>query len=624
MEIPLYRTLKSKSYEELNILSSIIRKSILETVSNNNGHLASNLGTVDFTIALLRVFDPKDNIILWDTGHQSYTYKILTGRYESFETLRRKNGISGFPNIFESEFDHFGTGHSGTALAAGLGIEKALKITGENKNVIVVIGDGAMTSGICFEALNQISNLNSKIKIILNDNGMSISKNVGSLSKHLNELRVNKGYISLKKDMKKFLEDYEFNIIQNTLVKFKQNVKKALSLSNIFEDLKIKYYGPINGHNIKEIERNLESVKISDHPTILHLNTVKGRGIKYAEEDPTVFHSVSNINKLTGAKNKDIDAEYTSYSLVFGKTLERICNSRNDIVAISAAMPDGVGLKDFSKKFPNYFFDLGITEQFCTTFASALALKNIKSIFAVYSSFLQRGFDQLIHDVALQNSPVLFAIDRAGIVGEDGPTHNGVFDISYINMIPNFSLFAPSSPQELANMLYTILTRGFLNGPVAIRYPKEKEKITLNEIYENMKEIDIEKWELLNNGDGIALLITGPLSKKLISLAEEENVTLYNCRNIKPMDLKTLSHIFDNYRDIITVEEGIINGGFGSAVLTYGQKYKYNGNIHIVGIDDVFTSQGKRDEILSDLGIDMTGIKNNIHEIRGYTHVSND
>lgn len=624
MEVPLYRTLESKTYEELNILASKIRGDILEAVSKNNGHLASNLGTVDFTIALLRVFDPKNNIILWDTGHQAYTYKMLTGRNDVFQTLRKKEGISGFPNIFESEFDHFGTGHSGTALAAGLGIERALKINGEDKDVIVVIGDGAMTSGICFEALNQISNLNSKIKIILNDNGMSISKNVGSLSKHLTELRLNKSYITLKKDMKKFLENNEFNVIQNTLIKFKQNVKKSLSLSNVFEDLQIKYYGPIDGHDIKEVEKVLQSIKISDHPTLIHLNTVKGCGIKYAEKNPTIFHSVSNIDKITGFKNGDVETEYKSYSQVFGKTLERICNNRNDIMAISAAMPDGVGLKSFSERFPEHFLDLGITEQLCTTLASALALKDIKPVFAVYSSFLQRGFDQLIHDVALQNSPVLFAIDRAGIVGEDGPTHNGVFDISYINMIPNFSVFAPSSVKELANMIYTVLSQGYLKGPIAIRYPKDKEKVTYEEIFENIKEIEIEKWELINEGRDIALLVTGPLCKKLEQTAKDEKVTLYNCRNVKPMDLESLSDVFDKYREIITVEEGIINGGFGSTVSMYAQKVKYNGNIHIIGIDDIFISQGKRKDILSDLGLDVNGIKKNIYEIRGYTYVNNN
>lgn len=599
-----------------------MRTYITSTVSSNTGHLASNLGTIELTIALYRVFDPEKDIIIWDTGHQSYTHKLLTGRYESFATLRQKRGISGFPRRIESKFDIFGTGHTGTSIAAALGIEKAMSLKKDARNIIVVIGDGAMTSGMSLEALNQLKSLDSRIRIIMNDNGMSIGKNVGSMASIMSEIRLSTGYRDFKEEFKSVLSSIKLEKLESFLSRIKNSLKHSVLGQNMFEDLGLNYIGPLNGHDIKEMEEFFTAVKEFDEPFFVHVMTHKGQGIDYAENDPTTFHSVSNINPLTGEKASK--KAVLSYSEVFGEVMNKLASKDEKIVAITAAMPDGVGLKKFSENYPDRFIDLGITEQMCVTFAGGMATTGYKPVFAVYSTFLQRSLDQLIHDIALQNLPVLFCIDRAGIVGRDGATHNGIFDIAYMNMIPNFKILAPASLKEFGSILYTLLTGGELTAPTAIRYPRTAEKADLVELISSLKLVDLWKWEKLTDGEDGAILATGSMVNIAKDIAIENNFELYNCRSIKPLDIEELDSVLKRHRLVICMEEGIRNGGFGSAVSCYSSDKGYKTRVLSIGIDDVFSEHGSRDEILSDLSLDQDSIKRKLMKLRGESYAYNN
>ncbi|MBT9537018.1 MAG: 1-deoxy-D-xylulose-5-phosphate synthase, partial [Nitrospirae bacterium] len=460
--------LKTLSVEELNNLSEELRDIIVERVSINGGHLASNLGTIELTLALHYVFNSPVDKIVWDVGHQSYTHKLITGRYEKFETIRKHKGISGFPKIEESIHDAFGTGHSSTSISAALGIIEARDKKNETFKVLAVIGDGAMTSGLAFEGLNHAGHLKKDLIVVLNDNEMSISKNVGALSAYLNRILTGDLYQRFRKQTKSFLEGIPKVGGQVTKIALKaEETLKGLFLPGIlFEELGINYVGPIDGHDIKLLIETFRNIKNSTEPTLVHVITKKGKGYEFSEKDPCIFHGVGPFEIETGYSVSDKDA--LSYSEIFGRAITELAANDKRVIAISAAMREGTGLECFAKRFPDRFYDVGIAEPHAVTFAAGLAVQGLRPVVAIYSTFLQRGYDEIIHDVCLQNLPVVFAIDRAGIVGEDGPTHQGVFDISYLRHIPNLTVMAPKDDLELKAMLELALKH---NGPSAIRYP---------------------------------------------------------------------------------------------------------------------------------------------------------
>ncbi|MBO8160927.1 MAG: 1-deoxy-D-xylulose-5-phosphate synthase [Thermosipho sp. (in: Bacteria)] len=593
--------IRKMSYEELEKFARQIREYIIDVISQNGGHLASNLGTVDLTLALYRVFDPFEDYIIWDTGHQAYTHKLLTGRWELFPTIRKYNGLSGYTNIYESQADRFGAGHVGTSIAAALGIEQGLRLQGKEAHIVVVIGDGALTSGEALEALNQIKTLNSKIKIIINSNLMSISRNVGALSHFFDKLRTSKLYLEMKNLMKKTVTGN----IEEELKKLKEAIKVSITGDDFFEALSIKHLGPVDGHNIKEMEEEFKRIKEYDYPVAVTVNTVKGKGFRISEGNPEKYHSAGKFDISSGTFIKT--PGFISYSEAFGRTLVKLAEQDEKIVAITAAMKSGTGLEEFSEKFPDRFFDLGITEQTCATFAGGLTRVGLKPVFAVYSTFLQRSFDQLIHDIALQNLPVVFAIDRAGVVGEDGPTHHGVFDIAFLRMIPNIKIYAPCSVQDLADTLYTILKLP-LTGPVAIRYPRDSEFGNFDEIYDKIKMIDLDSWEILNKGEKIAIVSTGTLTSRALNVAKENGWTLVFARNIKPIDEKVIDWVFKNHEYVFSLEEGVINGGFGESLNKYGKVYN-------LGISDEFVTHGSREKLLEVLRLDEEGLEEQIKSI---------
>ncbi len=615
---PLFKLLKDMKYKELEDMAKIIRSYIIEVVSAGNGHMSSNLGTVELTLALYKVFPPDENFVLWDTGHQAYTHKILTGRAKSLVTIRKRGGISGYPNIEESPYDVFGVGHAATSIAAALGIETAKKFLNFSGEIVTVIGDGAMTSGTALEAINQVRSVSSKMKIVLNDNGMSISPSVGQLSnKVLTKLRTSKSYRIIDGKLYDLLKENGFEDLADRI---KMAVKKLVLSNNFFEELGLKYLGPIDGHDMKIMVRTFESLKKIDGPAVVHVVTQKGKGVAYAEENPTKFHGVSMINPKTGI-SLEVRKEKHSYSEVFGKVLSMIADLDERVIGITAAMEDGTGLKFFHEKHPDRFFDLGITESLCTTFAAGAAKMGMKPVVAIYSTFLQRAFDQLIHDVCLQNLDVVFAIDRAGLVGEDGPTHHGTFDISYLNMMPNMKILAPSSLRELSSVMKSIVGR--IKGPVAVRYPRKSEIADFADVLSAPLVQDPFKWKRLTQGRNGAILAVGSMVE--VALKAEEvlrkkgvEVSVYNCRGVKPLDEDALMEI-RNFPWIITVEEGMKSGGFGSSVLM--ELKGYRDRITVMALEDVFVEHGTRKELLESVGLSADRIVENALSSSSITQV---
>jgi 1-deoxy-D-xylulose-5-phosphate synthase len=590
-EKPLYHAIRKMDYEQLNKFAKKMREYIYETVIKNTGHLSSNLGTVELTLALYRVFDPKKDIIIWDTSHQAYNHKLLTGRWNDFKTIRQKNGISGFTNIFESEYDYFGAGHAGTSIAAALGYELGLRKKGIEKNIIAIVGDGAMTSGMVLESLNQLKSVNSKIKIILLNNEMSISPNVGALAKLLNKVRISNDYFNLKEKLKDSLESTEVGQdIETVLKKLKDGVKHTVynNASGIFEDMGIKYYGPVDGHNIKEIEKYLEFIKnYNDSPCILHLKTIKGKGMDFAEDNPTKFHGVSN--KKT---------EKISYSKVVGYTLAKMSETE-EFLAFTAAMEEGTGLNILKKKYPDKVIDLGITEPSIVTAAGAVRLAGTFSIVDIYSTFMQRAFDSIIHDIALQKIPALFLLDRAGIVGEDGPTHHGVFDISYLRLIPNVEILTPINAQDLANILYTSIKKD-ISHPTFIRFPRGGELINIDELLSNLKIVD-NSWKIITrNNEKNIIFVVGQLIEEYKELWGKLNATVIGVRSVKPIDEHILNIFVKDNTNIFTIEENAIKGGFNEEIKSYILKNNIKCNIQTFGIDDEFVPQGSRKDLLDE------------------------
>jgi 1-deoxy-D-xylulose-5-phosphate synthase len=601
--------LKTLSVEELNSLSEELRKIIVERVSINGGHLASNLGTVELTLALQYVFNSPVDKIVWDVGHQSYTHKLITGRYEKFETIRKYKGISGFPKIDESVHDAFGTGHSSTSISAALGIIEARDKKNEAFKVLAVIGDGALTSGLAFEGLNHAGHLKKDLIVVLNDNEMSISKNVGALSAYLNRILTGDLYQRFKKETKSFLEGIPKLGGQVTKIAQKaEETLKGLFLPGIlFEELGINYVGPIDGHDIKLLIETFRNIKNSTEPTLVHVITKKGKGYEFSEKDPCIFHGVGPFEIETGYSVSDKDA--LSYSEIFGRAITELAANDERVIAISAAMREGTGLECFEKKFPDRFYDVGIAEPHAVTFAAGLAVQGLRPVVAIYSTFLQRGYDEIIHDVCLQNLPVVFAIDRAGIVGEDGPTHQGVFDISYLRHIPNLTVMAPKDDMELKSMLELALKH---NGPSAIRYPRGK--VQPPTISHQPAAFDIGKAEILKEGSDMALIAIGntvhPALRAAGRLGKEGiSASVINARFIKPIDKELIFSAAKNIKHIITIEENMTAGGFGSAVLEYLNSMDIpDMKIEILGIPDEFVEQGSQAILRKKYGIDEEGI----------------
>lgn len=605
--------IKKIPLEQMPVLAQEIRDFLLESLSKTGGHLASNLGAVELTMALHYVFSlPKDKII-WDVGHQSYTHKILTGRKDGFKNLRQYGGLSGFPKREESPCDAYDTGHSSTSISAGVGYICASKVSGEEYHVVSVIGDGALTGGMAYEALNNAASLNKNFVIVLNDNKMSISENVGGISSYLSNLRTAESYTDLKSEVKKTLNKVPGigPVMVQRIHKTKDSIKQLMIPGMFFEDMGIKYLGPVNGHDCGRMIQIFQEAKKVNGPVLVHVQTEKGRGYEPARKHPARFHGTSAFNLEHGIPLKTGGkANYTDiFSTVMLKLADRIPN----LVALTAAMPDGTGLKRFRNRFPQRFFDVGIAEEHAVTCAAGMALGGMIPVVAIYSSFLQRAVDQIIEDVCLQNLHVIFAIDRAGLVGSDGETHQGCFDLSYLSMIPNMTVLAPKNKWELSDMLKFAVR---YQGPIAIRYPRGEAYDGLEEYREPMV---YGKSELIFEGEETALLSVGSMVETAVEVreklkADKINATLVNARFIKPLDTKILDRLALKHKKIVTMEENVKNGGFGMAVSEYMQEYHPEVKVQIIALPDAFITHGNPKLLKAKAGIDADSIYGAIKE----------
>ncbi|MGB8657247.1 MAG: 1-deoxy-D-xylulose-5-phosphate synthase [Candidatus Zixiibacteriota bacterium] len=614
--------LKNVPVDKLGELAEEIRDRIITVVSRNGGHLASNLGAVELVLALHRVFDSPQDKIVWDVGHQCYAHKLLTGRKDRFQTLREYEGLSGFPSRSESEHDVFSVGHASTSISSALGIACARDHQGEKFSVIAIVGDGALTGGLAFEGLNNAGASGKNLIVILNDNRMSISKNVGALSRYLTDVLTDEKYNKLKSEVWDLVGKFKRrDKIRAMVAKVEEGIKGFLVPGSLFEKLGFRYFGPVDGHDIRGLIKILEQLKTLNGPILLHVVTRKGKGYKYAEEDAPRFHGIGAFDKVSGDSNGD-PGEMT-YTDVFGSTLVKLASSDERIVAITAAMTLGTGLMDFAKAFPQRFYDVGIAEQHGVSFASGLAAQGLKPVFAVYSTFLQRAFDQVIHDIALQNLPVILAIDRAGVVGADGPTHNGVFDLSYLRQIPNWVVMAPKDGNELKNMLQTAVNWG--NGPVAIRYPRTKIP---DSVTDEFSPIPIGSWERLKKGKDVAILAVGSLVYSATQASYELqnegiDAEVVNARFIKPLDEEMLTSLLREFDKVVTVEDNALLGGFGSAVLEFAESQALNQvTIKRMGIPDEFIQHGSRNQLLDILGLSKEGIVQTVRKLVRPTRVA--
>lgn len=592
--------------EAYDALASEIRSFIIESVSEHGGHLASNLGVVELTMALHLCMDFPNDKLIWDVGHQAYTHKLLTGRKEDFSGLRTFGGMSGFPKHKESPCDAFDTGHSSTSISAALGYARARDLKGEDRTVVAVIGDGSLTGGMAYEALNNVSHLKSNMIIVLNDNKMSISENVGGLSKHLTALRTRESYMDFKMDVEKKLKQIPHvgDSVARSVKKSKDSIRQLFVKGGFFEDFGIKYIGPIDGHDIKEMVRVLNALKRLNEPVVMHVVTQKGRGYVPAEQNPSAFHGVGSFDIATG---ESLASKSLTYTSVFSKTICRLGKAHPDVVTICAAMPDGTGLTAFKKHFPGRFFDVGIAEQHAVTFAAGLAAGGMHPFVAVYSSFLQRAYDQIIHDVCIQNLPVVFCVDRAGLVGADGETHQGIFDLSYLSMIPNMTVCAPKNKYELYDMLYFAYQ---YHGPIAIRYPRG----SAYEGFKNMRPpIEYGKSELMFEGEKIALVAVGSMVQTAVQVREKLldkgiNATVVNARFVCPLDTECLDRLSRDHQWIVTMEENVLKGGFGEACGDYLLAKHEDVRLIHVGVPDVYVEHGGVDQLKKTLHMDANSI----------------
>lgn len=605
--------LKKLSFEELPALASEIREYIINVISKNGGHLASNLGVIELTIALHYVFDSLVDRIIFDVGHQCYSHKILTGRKNELRSIRLKGGLSGFPKRSESYHDAFGAGHASTSISSALGLAVARDLAGQKHKVIAVAGDGSLTGGLSYEGLNQAGVMGKDLLIILNDNKMSISKNVGALSKYLTGIITDQSYNKLKTEIWKLTEMIpKKEKLRRTIASIEESIKGIIVPGQIFEKIGFRYFGPIDGHNIPLLIKTFMQIKKLNGPLLLHVLTQKGKGYKFAEEEPTNFHGIGSFDKLTGETNGL--KKTLPYTKVFGEMMVKLAEQDDHICAITAAMTTGTGLTKFAQKFPERFFDVGIAEQHGTTFAAGLATGGFKPFFAIYSTFLQRGFDQVIHDVALQNLPVVFCVDRAGLVGQDGPTHHGCFDISYLLQVPNMTVTSPKDGRELQQLM--VLASKWQKGPFSIRY--QRGDIPETDIKQTFDSIEYGSWEKLRDGDDLAILAVGSMVYpcwRAADILDKDGIsaTLINCRFLKPLDQTLLNEILSNFKLVVTVEEGSLTGGFGQYIIGYKDEHGYDGvAMRHLGLPDVFISHGKCSELLKDAGLDVEGIATSI------------
>ena len=599
--------IKKLNKEELNILAREIRDFLIEKISVTGGHLAGNLGVVELTMAMHIAFDlPKDKII-WDVGHQSYTHKILSGRKNAFDNLRKFGGISGFPKTSESKFDVFNTGHSSTSLSAGLGMAFGRDIKGDNYRVISVIGDGALTGGMAYEALNNAVQIKKNFIMVLNDNDMSISKNVGGMNEYLNSIRTADGYTNLKKAVNNSLErlPYIGKPIIKSIKQTKNGIKQILIPGMLFENMGITYLGPVDGHNISALLRVFEEAKKVEGPVLVHVLTKKGRGYTPAEKHPENFHGIGAFDIANGEAKSGSKAP--TYTDIFSKKIVELAGRNKDIVAITAAMPEGCGLLEFRDKFPKRFFDVGIAEQHAITSAAGLAAAGLIPVVCIYSSFLQRGFDQIVHDVCLQNLHVVFAIDRAGLVGADGETHQGIFDVSFLTCIPNMTLLAPKNANELKAALEFAID---FDGPIAIRYPRGVAYDSLNEFE---SKIEFGKGEMLFEESNIALLAIGSMVSTAKNLREKLkskgfNVSVANARFFKPIDFELVDKLCENHNLIVTMEEGVINGSMGEKIKAYIKDKNYDTDVLNIALPDGYVEHGDVSLLRKKLEIDSDSV----------------
>jgi len=598
---------KELKEQELPVLADEIRQFIIDKVSDNGGHLASNLGVVELTIALHRCLNFPQDKLIWDVGHQSYTHKILTGRKKGFDSLRKYHGMSGFPKRDESNCDAFDTGHSSTSLSAGLGMVCARELKKDKYTVVSVIGDGSLTGGLAFEALNNAASLKSNYIMILNDNHMSISENVGGLSHYLAGVRTAKGYTNFKKNVKASLS--KMNAIGEAL---ERNIRRAKSMLKqvfipgmFFEDMGITYLGPIDGHNIEALTEVIEDAKQVEGAVLIHVITEKGKGYEPAQLHPESYHGVGPFIKKNGMAKKP--KEEATYTDIFAKTICELAQTHEKLVTITAAMMDGCGLKGFAKRFPDRFFDVGIAEEHAVTFACGLAAGGFHPFFTVYSSFLQRGYDQILHDMCMQNLPVTLMLDRAGLVGNDGETHQGVFDLSYLTMIPNMTVFAPKNRYEFQD---AIAFAADFEAPMAIRYPKTDAVRILKEYREPIK---LGKSEWIRRGSRVALLAIGTMVETAMEVEEllakdGIDATVVNLRFAKPLDYEMLDEVLDYHSLIVTMEENVLSGGVGEHICRYVELHSTGVRVIACGIPDKFIHQGSIKELLEETGLDANSI----------------
>ena len=599
------KDLKKLTRSELVTLCDEIRSFIIESVSKTGGHLSSNLGVIELTVALHYVFDCPQDKFIWDVGHQTYPHKILTGRKKKMGSLRALDGISGFPKISESAYDIFGTGHSSTSISAALGMAEALKKKNLDHKAIAIIGDGAMTAGMAFEGLNNAGDSKNNILVILNDNDMSISKNVGALNNYLAKLMSGNLYGSIKRSSKAVLS--AIPPMLEFAKRAEEHVKGMVIPGTLFEEFGFNYIGPIDGHDLNALVDTLNNLKALQGPQLLHVATQKGFGYEPAETDPNKFHGVGQFSLSDGAQPLKI--KKATYTDVFGDWIVDMAMIDKKLCAITPAMLDGSGLNKFSEKFPDRFFDVGIAEQHAITFAAGLACENYKPVIAIYSTFLQRAYDQLIHDVALQNIPMLFAIDRAGIVGQDGPTHSGSFDLSFLRCIPNILIMAPSNENECRQMLFT----GFkFKGISVVRYPRGPGPGSA--IKSKMTAIPIGKAEVIRKGRTIALLAFGNMLEEALKAGDKINATVVNMRFIKPLDIKLIRDLGSSHKLLVTLEENTISGGAGSAVLEVISEYDLKCQSLRIGIPDKFVEQGSQEQLRKKYGLDAASIIKSIEK----------
>lgn len=601
--------IKKLNDEQIDGLADEIRAFLIEKISRTGGHLASNLGAVELTMALHLTLNLPQDKLIWDVGHQSYTHKLLTGRKEGFDELRKYGGMSGFPKRKESDCDAFDTGHSSTSISAGLGLVEARELLRQDHTVVSVIGDGSMTGGMAYEALNNASRLKSNFIIVLNDNNMSISENVGGISRYLNGLRTTQTYTEIKKGVEGTLKKIpgKGDRIVNQLRKTKSGIKQLFVPGMFFEDMGITYLGPVDGHDVRKLVKVLNEAKRVDHAVLVHVITKKGKGYLPAEENPARFHGTGPFNVETGEAVQSSGTD--SYTKVFSKVLADIAQKDDRVVAITAAMADGTGLTTFKKYFPRRFFDVGIAEEHAMTFAAGLAAGGMKPVFAVYSSFLQRAYDQLVHDVCLQNLPVVIAVDRAGLVGSDGETHQGIFDLSFLSSIPNMTVISPKNRWEMADMLRYAVD---FPHPIAVRYPR-------GDAYEGMKEfrapIEYGKSEVIYEEKDIAVMFVGHMAELADQVRTEIrkagcSCSLINARFVKPLDTELLERLSRTHSLLVTIEENVITGGFGEQVMEYVSDAKLPLYVRNIGLPDDYIEHGNVEILRKEAGLDCERIAN--------------